>query len=119
MERAARIELASSVWKAAALPLSYSRLADGAGVEPARPDRSRRISIALPYRSANHDERGHIAAAGKLGGIVIEDAKTHQSWRLTNRETRQFVRLMLVSVESLSISQNAANAGIPIQNPDG
>jgi hypothetical protein len=50
---------------------------------------------------------------------VIEDAKTHQSWRLTNRETRQFVRLMLVSVESLSISQNAANAGIPIQNPDG
>jgi len=32
--------------------------------------------------------------AGKLGGIVIEDAKTRQSWRLTNRETRQFVRLI-------------------------
>jgi hypothetical protein len=33
-------------------------------------------------------------AAGKHGGIVIEDFKTHQSWRLTNRETREFVRLI-------------------------
>jgi hypothetical protein len=37
LERAARIELASSAWSAAALPLSYARMADGAGIEPARP----------------------------------------------------------------------------------
>src|SRR5262245_6746851 len=30
------------------------KMADGAGIEPARPKGSRRISIALPYRSANH-----------------------------------------------------------------
>ena len=41
-------------WKAAALPSSYARVADGAGIEPARPKGSRRISIALPYHSANH-----------------------------------------------------------------
>ena len=32
--------------------------------------------------------------AGKGGGIVIEDRKTGQSWRLTNRESREFVRLI-------------------------
>jgi hypothetical protein len=32
------------------------KMADGAGIEPARPMRSRRISIALPYRSANHPD---------------------------------------------------------------
>ena len=36
--RAARIELAWSAWKVAALPLSTPALADGAGVEPARPE---------------------------------------------------------------------------------
>ena len=33
---------------------AQTEMADGAGIEPARPKRSRRISIALPYRSANH-----------------------------------------------------------------
>ena len=56
VERAAKIELASSAWKAAALPLSYARVADGAGIEPARPNGSRRVSTALPYRSANHPQ---------------------------------------------------------------
>jgi hypothetical protein len=32
VERAARIELASSAWKAAALPLSYARIARRVGV---------------------------------------------------------------------------------------
>ena len=66
VERAARIELASSAWKAAALPLSYARVADGAGIEPAQPKGSRRISIALPYRSANHPcSRVQVAVAPK------------------------------------------------------
>jgi len=33
-------------------------------------------------------------AAGKQGGIVVEDFKTRQSWRLTNQQTREFVRLI-------------------------
>ena len=33
-------------------------------------------------------------AAGQHGGIVIEDFKTHQSWQLSNRQTRELVRLI-------------------------
>jgi hypothetical protein len=32
--------------------------------------------------------------AGNGGGIVIEDRKTRQSWRLSNDQTREFVRLI-------------------------
>jgi len=32
--------------------------------------------------------------AGSNGGVVIEDFKTRQSWRLSNRQTREFVRLI-------------------------
>jgi hypothetical protein len=32
--------------------------------------------------------------AGKRGGIVIQEYKTGQSWWLSNRDTRQFVRLI-------------------------
>ena len=32
--------------------------------------------------------------AGNGGGIVIEDRKTGRSWRLTNWQTREFVRLI-------------------------
>ena len=32
--------------------------------------------------------------AGKRDGIVVEDLATRQSWRLTNRQTREFVRLI-------------------------
>ena len=32
--------------------------------------------------------------AEKSGGIVIEERKTGQSWRLSNRESREFVRLI-------------------------
>jgi hypothetical protein len=32
--------------------------------------------------------------AGKGGSIVIEDRKTRQTWRLSNRETHEFVRLV-------------------------
>jgi hypothetical protein len=32
--------------------------------------------------------------AGNGGGIVIEDRKTGQSWRLTNRQSREFVRMI-------------------------
>jgi hypothetical protein len=32
--------------------------------------------------------------AGKNAGIVIEDRKTGHSWRLTNRQTREFMRLI-------------------------
>ena len=32
--------------------------------------------------------------AGNNAGIVIEDRKTGQSWRLSNQQTREFVRLI-------------------------
>jgi len=32
--------------------------------------------------------------AGRNGSITIEDRKTGQSWCLSNRQTRQFVRLI-------------------------
>jgi hypothetical protein len=32
--------------------------------------------------------------AGKCGGIVVEDFKTRQSWRLSSQQTREFVRLI-------------------------
>jgi len=32
--------------------------------------------------------------AGNDAGIVIEDRKTGQSWRLSNQQTREFVRLI-------------------------
>jgi hypothetical protein len=32
--------------------------------------------------------------AGRNGSIMIEDRKTGQSWHLSNRQTRQFVRLI-------------------------
>ena len=32
--------------------------------------------------------------AGNNAGIVIEDRKTGQSWRLSNRQAREFVRLI-------------------------
>jgi len=32
--------------------------------------------------------------AGRNRGIKIEDRKTGQSWHLSNRQTRQFVRLI-------------------------
>ena len=35
---------------------AQGKMADGAGIEPARPMRSRRISIALPCHSANHPQ---------------------------------------------------------------
>jgi hypothetical protein len=32
--------------------------------------------------------------AGDYAGIVIEDRKTRQSWRLSNQQAREFVRLI-------------------------
>ena len=43
LERAARIELASSAWKAAALPLSYARFSRRVGVAAARKTKWRMV----------------------------------------------------------------------------
>src|SRR5262245_12588829 len=54
VERAARVELASSAWKAAALPLELRPRGGWCRSRPCPTQRSRRVSTALPYRSANH-----------------------------------------------------------------
>src|SRR5262245_8672868 len=54
VERAARVELASSAWKAAALPLELRPRGGWCRSRTCPTQRSRRVSTALPYRSANH-----------------------------------------------------------------
>jgi len=57
--------------------------------------------------------------AGKGGGIVIEDRASGQFWRLTNRETRQFVRLIGRQRRLAEHLAEHRKYRIPIQNPDG
>ena len=54
LERAARLELALSAWKADAQPICQAReVAESAGVRTCPTRRSRRVSTAMPCRSAN------------------------------------------------------------------
>ena len=80
LERAARLELASSAWKAAALPLSYARAGGWCRSRTCQTRRSRRVSTALPYRSANHplSQPSHVGSllrykVGQRGWIRTTD----------------------------------------------
>ena len=70
--RAARIELAWSAWKVAALPLSYACAGGWCRSRTCPTRRSRRVSTALPCRSANHPqlEPSHARSTLRCGALV-------------------------------------------------
>jgi hypothetical protein len=57
--------------------------------------------------------------AGKRGGIVIQEYKTGQSWSLSNRDTRQFVRLIGRRRRLAECLADHANSREPDLQPDG